>query len=128
MDWRRVGRLSISILSAPSSFVVSVQSVWNGARCSENAATLFGFGRIKCNNSLIFEPIPSSPSTRSKPLSTGGAPLLWDPIPGAPFTVLQARDLAAAGTLLMAHRYQENRVELVVRASASAGDAPQSNT
>jgi hypothetical protein len=45
--------------------------------------------------------------------------LYWDQIPGAPVSVQEARRLAEAGTLLMASRYQPDRVELVVRPSAA---------
>ena len=45
--------------------------------------------------------------------------LYWDPIPGAPVNVQEARRLAEAGTLLMASRHQPDRVELVVRPSAA---------
>ena len=45
--------------------------------------------------------------------------LYWDQIPGAPVSVLEARRLAEAGTLLMASRHQPDRVELVVRPSAA---------
>ena len=55
---------------------------------------------------------------RSRKCMKGGT-LLWDPVPGAPVSVQEARRLAEAGTLLMASRYQPDRVELVVRPSAS---------
>ena len=45
--------------------------------------------------------------------------LYWDQIPGAPVSDQEARRLADAGTLLMASRYHPDRVELVVRPSAS---------
>ena len=48
-----------------------------------------------------------------------GQKLYWDPVPGAPVGVQEARRLAAAGTLLMASRYQPDRVELVVRLSTA---------
>jgi hypothetical protein len=48
-----------------------------------------------------------------------GGKLYWDPVPGAPVSVQEARRLAEAGTLLMASRYQPDRVELVVRPSAA---------
>ena len=48
-----------------------------------------------------------------------GQKLYWDQIPGAPVSVQEARRLAAAGTLLMASRYQPDRVELVVRLSTA---------
>ena len=48
-----------------------------------------------------------------------GQKLYWQPISGAPVSVEQARCLADAGTLLLASRYQPERVELVARPSAS---------
>ena len=48
-----------------------------------------------------------------------GQKLYWQPISGAPVSVQEARCLADAGTLLVASRYQPDRVELVVRQSAS---------
>jgi hypothetical protein len=52
--------------------------------------------------------------------SQDGQKLYWQPISGAPVSVEEARSLADAGTLLMASRYHPDRVELVVRPSASA--------
>ena len=49
-----------------------------------------------------------------------GQKLYWDSVAGAPVSVLEARRLADAGTLLMANRYQPDRVELVVRPSSAA--------
>ena len=43
----------------------------------------------------------------------------WEPVPGAPVSVREARYLADNGTLLLASRYQPDRVELVVRPSAA---------
>jgi hypothetical protein len=43
----------------------------------------------------------------------------WQPVPGAPVSVQEARHLADAGTLLLASRYQPDRVELVVQLSAA---------
>jgi hypothetical protein len=48
-----------------------------------------------------------------------GQKLYWDPIPGAPVSVQEARRLADVGTLLMASRYQPDRMDLVVRLSAA---------
>ncbi len=53
-----------------------------------------------------------------------GQKLYWDPVPGAPVSVEEARRLADAGTLLMASRYQPDRVELVVRPSAAPPPQP----
>lgn len=56
---------------------------------------------------------------------TRTAVLVWNPIPGARISIMQARSLATAGALLMAQRYGKDRVELVIRAPASAIGQPQ---
>jgi hypothetical protein len=48
-----------------------------------------------------------------------GKKLYWEPISGAPVSVEEARRLASDGTLLVASRYQPDRVELVVRPSVA---------
>jgi hypothetical protein len=49
-----------------------------------------------------------------------GQKLYWEPIPGAPVSVHEARRLADAGMLLVANRYQPERVDLVVRLPAAS--------
>jgi hypothetical protein len=49
-----------------------------------------------------------------------GEKLHWRPISGAPVSIEEARGLADAGTLLLASRYQPDRVELVVRPRSAA--------
>jgi hypothetical protein len=59
-----------------------------------------------------------------------GQKLYWEPIPGAPVSVEEAQRLADEGTLLVASRYQPDRVELVVRPSAAtiASMTPRNGT
>jgi len=47
-----------------------------------------------------------------------GQKLYWQPISGAPVSIEEARNLADAGALLLASRYQPDLVELVVRPRA----------
>jgi hypothetical protein len=47
-----------------------------------------------------------------------GTVLLWDPIPDAVLDVDTARDMAAAGTLLVASRHSSEMVEMVIKAAA----------
>jgi hypothetical protein len=41
--------------------------------------------------------------------------LVWHGLPGAPFSILEARRLAAKGAIIMANRHFPDRVELLVR-------------
>jgi hypothetical protein len=51
--------------------------------------------------------------------------LLWRRLPGAPFSILEARRLADKGTIIMANRHFPDRVELLVRPARDSIIAPE---